>query len=82
MTQKVSDPPGSRMRSRSPHLTDVVFRLGTACFALWVVISSATSPVTNLRPTWWPVFLVIGGLIAVTMLVGALMSLAMYLRNR
>jgi hypothetical protein len=69
-------------RARTPNSTDVVFRLGTACFATWVVTSVATSPIAHLRPAWWPAFVVLGGLIAAAMLVGAFMTLNLYLRQR
>jgi hypothetical protein len=82
MSNKITFPSGSRTHSRIPNPTDVVFRLGASCFAIWVVTSVATSPVGHLRPSWWPVFLVGGGLFALAMLFGALMTLNMYLRNR
>ena len=82
MADKTTFPPRSRTRSRIPNPTDVVFRLGTSCFAIWVVTSVATSPISHLRPSWWPMFVVLGAVFALAMLVGALMSLSLYLRDR
>lgn len=82
MSRTIAEPPRARTRSPSPNATDVVFRLGTACFAIWVVTSAATSPSADLRQGWWPGFLVAGGLIALAMLIGAFMTLRLYLRNR
>jgi fatty acid desaturase len=71
-----------RTRPLPPSRQDVVFRLAAAAFAVWVVASSATSPVLNLRPWWWPAFLILGGLIALGMLTGACMTMNEYLRHR
>jgi hypothetical protein len=65
----------------TPSREDVVFRLAAACFATWVVISAATSPVAGLRAWWWIPFLVIGASIAVGMLTGAFMTMNRYLRR-
>jgi hypothetical protein len=82
MVRTAAEEQSVRVRARTPNLTDVVFRLGTACFGVWVVINVATSPVANLRPSWWPWVLVLGGLIALSMLIGAFMTLSLYLRER
>jgi hypothetical protein len=68
-------------RGPVPSRNDAVFRFAAAWFAVWVVCSSVTSPVANLRPAWWPVFLGIGGLIAASMLVGACMTVRDYLEH-
>lgn len=71
-----------RTRPLPPSRQDAVFRLSAAGFAIWVVTSCATSPVLSLRPWWWAGFLVLGGLIALGMLVGACMTMSQYLRHR
>lgn len=63
-------------------VADVVFRFGTGCFAIWVVIVAATSPVAHLRSAWWPAFLTAGIGIALSMLLGAFMTMNFYLRGR
>lgn len=75
-------PTETRSRGRVPNATDVVFRLGTACFGVWVVVNVATSPISRLRPAWWPAFVVVGAVIAVAMLIGAFMTLNRYLKDR
>jgi hypothetical protein len=72
----------SRPRASIPNRQDAIFRFAAAWFAVWVVASAATSPVSTLRPPWWPAFLVLGGLIAAAMLIGACMTMNQYLRNR
>ena len=71
-----------RPRPSVPSRQDAIFRFAAAWFAVWVVGCVATSPVSTLRPSWWPAFLVLGGLIAASMLVGACMTMNEYLRNR
>lgn len=79
----VEFPMGHRdLGDAAPSGGDVVFRVAAACFAIWVVVSAATSPVASLRASWWPVFLVIGGVIAAAMLTGAFLTLTRYLRQR
>ncbi|HEY2205512.1 MAG TPA: hypothetical protein VGH99_13655 [Pseudonocardia sp.] len=82
MDRTASVTPAERGDRRSPNLTDVVFRLGTACFAVWVVIVVASSPTSDQRPAWWPAFVALGALIAVSMLIGGFMTLSFYLRRR
>ena len=68
-------------RGPAPSRNDAVFRFAAAWFAVWVVCSAVTSPVANLRPAWWPIFLGIGCLIAAAMLVGACMTVRDYLEH-
>ena len=68
----------TRTRGPVPSRNDAVFRLAAAWFAVWVVSSAITSPVTNLRPSWWPIFLAVGAIIALGMLVGACMTVGDY----
>lgn len=69
-------------RPTVPSRQDAIFRFAAAWFAVWVEACVATSPVSTLRPSWWPVFLLLGGLIAASMLIGACMTMNEYLRNR
>jgi hypothetical protein len=71
-----------RPRRSIPSRQDAIFRFAAAWFAVWVVACVASSPVSTLRPSWWPIFLLLGGLIAASMLIGACMTMNEYLRNR
>jgi hypothetical protein len=75
-------PSPRRPRASIPNRQDAIFRFAAAWFAVWVVASAATSPVSTLRPSWWTAFLVLGGLIAAAMLIGACMTMSEYLRRR
>ena len=65
----------------APNFTDVFFRLGAATFGAWVVTTVATAPASAHRPAWWTVFLLLGALAATVMLIGAFMTLNLYLHR-